>query len=1022
MTAKVLTVLVALALAGPRLQVNRNELNGRVYPSAKELKAAKEARARRQAYLQQQNQWVDSVLQTMTEDQKIGHLFMVQAYSNRDEAHAAQIDKLVTEYHAGGVIFFQGGPLRQAQLTNRWQARAKVPLLIGSDCEWGLGMRLDSTLSFPRAMVLGAIADDRLIHQMGREVARQFRRLGMHVNFAPVADVNVNEANPVIGSRSFGQDPENVARHAIAYTQGMQQGGILACAKHFPGHGDTDTDSHFALPVIAKNRARLDSVELYPFRRLVADSLMAVMVSHLHVPALDSLGKQPATYSAPIITELLTRRMRFEGLIFTDALNMRGATLGRQPGEPELLTHLAGSDVFVCPTDVPRAFALIKKAMADGRTSLPEIERRVRKILAAKYFAGLHRYQPVELKNLHQDLNPPQAKALRTKLYEQATTIVRNQGNLLPFLILEKQKFASLVIGAGAGNNFQKMLGKYAPFAHHALPADDPSVASLEAMRKKLAGHSAVVVGLLNVSGLGNKRAADYGIGQPLRDFLQKLQAETKVVVVSFGHPYAVGRLDFAHHLVCAYENRPETQNAVPQVLFGAVAARARLPVGAGRVRVGEGHSLGALGRLRYNELPEALGFDSRVLDRIDTIAQRAIQMRATPGCQVLVARRGQVVFSRNYGNFTYHQQIPVEDETLYDLASLTKVAATMQAVMYLHDRGKLDIEKKMGDYLPDLAGTNKADIVIKDALLHQAGLIQGQPFWWRTMEKGQYLPAYYSRTQRDSFDTPVAENLYATSNMKALVWEWTKANPMRKNKRADGSYGYLYSDLGFYMLKQIVEQQTGQSIDQFVSQYFYRPLGLSTLTYLPLRKFAKEQIAPTEEDRHFRKGVVQGTVHDPDAGLQGGVAGHAGLFGNANDLAILLQMNLQRGRYGGRIFYADTATVPFFTEERPARPNRRGLGWDKPALNATGNNAPSSPLCSDRAFGHTGFTGTGLWVDPEYDLIYVFLANRTYPSAMNWKLKEANIRNLVHTTVYQALGVTGRRVVQESGAAEEGE
>ncbi len=1016
MSVKVFFTILAILVVGIKNSTNRNEYKQRTFQSQTELKQARQAAQREKEYQQRQNQWVDSVLATMTTDEKIGQMFMVAAYSNRDEEHAQHVERLITDHHVGGLIFFQGGPVRQARLTNRFQAKARIPLMLGMDCEWGLGMRLDSTISFPRAMTLGAIQDDQLIYDMGREVARQFKRLGMHVNFAPVVDVNINPANPVIGTRSFGELPERVAKSAAAYMKGMQHHGILASAKHFPGHGDTGTDSHYALPIINKSRAQMDSVELYPFKRLIADSLMSVLVAHLHVPAYDDAEGRPTTLSKKVVTDLLVSELGFRGLIFTDALNMQGAKGKLGAGETELQAFLAGNDCLLFPGNVGKAIALIKKAVEDAQVPLAEVERRVRKILAAKYFVGLNHFKPVEIKNLVKELNPPGAKALRAKLFEQAVTIVKNEGGFLPIATLDTLSFASVVIGTGRNNDFQRILGKYAPFTHYVVPEDRPSSASLEAIRQKLKGKKVVVIGLLAVS-TTNRSAKDYGISEPIRQLIAALQHEpgTKVIPVVFGQPYSLQFLASSPHLICAYNDNADTQAAVPQIIFGAVETKARLPVSTASLPVGAGFSTQSLHRLKYTYVPESVGMNSQVLDRIDTIARRAIQIKAAPGCQILVAKDGQVVFSRTYGHFTYDAKDSVEENSLYDIASVTKVAATMQVVMWLYDKGKLDINQKFSHYLPDLKGTSKEHVVIKDALLHQAGLIQSQPFWWRTMTKGQPKPEFYSRTPSDEFNVEVTDNLYASADIKAKVWKWMLDNPLRKNTRPNGTFGYLYSDLGFYMLKEIAERTTGQPIDQWIDQQFYKPLGMSTMTYLPLKKFAKDRIVPTEEDRHFRKNRVQGIVNDSDAALQGGVGGHAGLFSNANDVAILMQMNLQRGRYGNRQFFQDTATIPFFTAKRLVQTNRRGLGWDKPTKTWGG---PTSGYCSDQTFGHTGYTGACAWVDPEHNLVYVFLTNRTYPNSSNWRLKETNIRNLIHNTIYESMGFSSRRVVREKGAA----
>jgi len=417
-----------------------------------------------------QQLWVDSVFDSMSEEERLGQLFMVAAYSNRDEKHSEELEKLIREYNIGGLIFFQGGPVRQAILTNRYQAKAKVPLLIAIDGEWGLKMRLDSTMAFPKQMTLGAVQDDAYIYAMGKEVARQCKRLGIHVNFAPVIDVNSNPANPVIGVRSFGEDKFKVAEKGIAYMKGMQDNGVIACAKHFPGHGDTETDSHLTLPVITHTKERLNDVELYPFRELIKDSVFSIMVAHMHVPAYDSTTNMATTLSKSVVTDLLKNELQFKGLIFTDALNMKGVSSFFKPGEVDVLALLAGNDVLLYAEDVPTAIRKIHKAIKENKITWAEVDERVKKILTAKFWAGLDSLKPIELHNLYEDLNSSEAKALRQDIYEKALTIVRNDDNLIPIRILDTTTFASITIGVPSqGSNFQHTLDLYAPFTHFTL-------------------------------------------------------------------------------------------------------------------------------------------------------------------------------------------------------------------------------------------------------------------------------------------------------------------------------------------------------------------------------------------------------------------------------------------------------------------------------------------------------------------------------------------------------------------------
>lgn len=945
-------------------------------------------------------QWVDSMFNSLTEDQRLGQLFMVAAYSNKDETHYREIDKLVREQHIGGLIFFQGGPGRQAVLTNRYQKAAKVPLIIGMDLEWGLQMRLDSTIQYPKAMTLGAIRENSYIYEMGKEIARQCKELGVHINFAPVVDVNSNPQNPVIGYRSFGEDKINVSEKSIAYMKGMQDNGVLASAKHFPGHGDTDSDSHYTLPVIKHSRARLDTLELYPFRELIKAGVKSIMVAHLAVPALDDRKNMPTTLSHNVVTKLLKEEMGFEGLIFTDALNMKGVADFYKPGVVDLMALKAGNDVLLFAQDVPEGLRLIKAALANGELKREDINKSVKKILAAKYDVGLANYKPLKVQGIVKRINTPEAEILKKKLLEKAVTIIENQDNILPFNNLERYAFGSLTIGLGRGNTFQTYLGKYAPFNHHQLTSWNNSLQDLNAMKERLKKYNMVVVGL---HGVTNASRNNHGISAAEIAMLRELQETTKVVVVVFGNPYSIRYTLGIEHLVCAYEDNETSRQLVPQILFGAMPAYGKLPVSPSPVYpVGWGNDTAFLGRLFYT-LPEEAGMDSNILNKIDDIVEGAIRDRATPGAQVLVARKGAVVYSKNFGHTDYEKKREVTDETIYDVASLTKVLGTLQGIMFLHERELISLNGRMHDYLPELRTTNKGSLVIKDILTHQAGLVAFIPHWQKTVKSATPLPEFYSSLSTPKFNHKITEGLFASTTLRDSIWRWTIDSDLIGNNFKRGShYIYRYSDLSFYLMHGLLERLTNQRMDEFLNNVFYSRLGLTTLSFHPLEKFPKEQIAPTEQDKYFRNQLVWGTVHDQGAAMYGGVAGHAGIFSNANDVAILMQMNLQSGFYGGQT-YLLPETIQTFTSKLPGD-NRRGLGWDKPVVK--GDGGPTSNKASQKTFGHTGFTGTAAWADPESDLVYIFLSNRVHPVAENNKLITSNVRTKIQDVLYESIVV----------------
>ncbi len=943
-------------------------------------------------------QWVDSVFNSLSENQRLGQLFMVAAYSNKDETHYREIDKLVREQHIGGLIFFQGGPGRQAVLTNRYQKAAKVPLIIGMDLEWGLQMRLDSTIQYPKAMTLGAIKDNSYIYEMGKEIARQCKELGVHINFAPVVDVNSNPQNPVIGYRSFGEDKINVSQKGIAYMKGMQDNGVLASAKHFPGHGDTDSDSHYTLPVIKHSRERLDTLELYPFREMIKAGVKSIMVAHLAVPALDNRENMPTTLSYNVVTKLLKEEMGFEGLIFTDALNMKGVADYYKPGVVDLMALKAGNDVLLFAQDVPEGLRLIKAALANGELKREDINKSVKKILAAKYDVGLAKYAPLKVQGIVKRINTPEAELLKKKLIEKSFTVIENQEGLLPLNNLERYAFASLTIGLNKGNTFQTYLSKYAPFAHHQLNSWNNSQAALTEMMNKLKNYNVVVVGL---HGVTNSPKNNHGISSAEIAMLRELQKTTKVIAVVFGNPYSIRYTLGLNHLACAFEDNETSRQLAPQILFGALSSNGKLPVSPSTVYpVGWGNTTEFLGRLFYT-LPEEAGMDSNILNKIDEIVEGAIRDRATPGAQVIVARKGAVVYSKNFGYMDYEKKRVVTDETIYDVASLTKVLGTLQGIMFLHERELISLDGSVQEYLPELRSSNKGSLIVKDVLTHQAGLIPYIAHWQKTIEKSVPLPEFYSSISTPKFNYQISDGLFASTTLRDSIWHWTiNSDLLSRDLRRGSHYVYRYSDIGFYLMHAVLERLTNQPMDDFLNNVFYSRLGLATLSFHPLAKFPKEQIAPTEKDKYFRNQLVWGTVHDQGAAMFGGVAGHAGIFSNANDVAIIMQMNLQNGFYGGQT-YLLPETIQTFTTKLSGN-NRRGLGWDKPVI--SGDGGPTSDKVSPRTYGHTGFTGTAAWADPESDLVYIFLSNRVHPVAENTKLITSNIRTKIQDLLYESI------------------
>jgi beta-N-acetylhexosaminidase len=947
-------------------------------------------------YLARQEYWADSLLKTMSLDEKVGQLFMIATYSNRNEAYYQQVDSKIATYHIGGLIFFQGGPYRQARLTNRYQQLSRIPLMIGIDAEWGLGMRLDSAIEFPKQITLGAIQDNAYIEKFGEEVGRQCKRLGIHVNFAPSVDVNTNPKNPIINYRSFGESQYNVAEKGTMYVKGMKKYNVMASAKHFPGHGDTDQDSHRTLPWVSQTIDRLNEVELYPFRKLIADSVAMVMTAHLFVPALEPRTNTPTSISRKIVTEIIKEKMGFQGLAVTDALNMRGITAGLQPGEPELLAYLAGNDILLQTGNLPAAFNRIKAAVESGQIQMADLDARVKKILKAKFWSGLNNYKPIEIAGLGSDLNSKKAFDLKSELFEEAVTIIKNQDRILPFINLDTTSFASVAISADANNEFQKMLSQYANFRHFAVPYKPASDKDVAWVLEEASKYKVVVV---SVHDMNSKGERNYGVSPATIAFINQLRQKTKVVVVGFGNPYGMKLYDGVPNLVCGYEDDVASQRIVPQILFGALPAKGKLPVTVSyEQKVDAGIQTERLGRVSFGTA-ESVGMNESKLNEIERIVQQGINNQAFPGCQILIARKGKIVYNKNFGTLRYGYNEPVNDQTLYDIASMTKVTATLQAVMILNERGAIDLNEKASTYLPEMRGSNKQDMLVSDILMHQAGLVAFIPFWEKTKVGSSFKNEFY-RFVKDSVSLQVADNLYITPAIRDSVWKWVIQSKLINTYDRLGGYRFVYSDLGLITLQKLVERITNQPLDDFVEQNIYEPLGMTSTLYNPTTKFTKNNIAPTENEMVFRRSQIQGTVHDPNAALLGGVAGHAGLFSNVSDLIKLYQMNLQKGYYGGRqILFA--TTVPHFAKNYTQK-SHRGLGWDKPEA---GDDKPVIAIdASPKTFGHTGFTGTAVWIDPERELIFIFLSNRVYQSSANNKINTLKIRKRIHEVINAAI------------------
>lgn len=939
---------------------------------------------------QNQKRWVDSIYAGMSVEEKIGQLFMVDIFSSDPKSKTDKIKELITDYHLGGVIFSKGGPVRQAKLNNEFQALAKVPLLVGMDAEWGLAMRLDSTYAFPWNMTLGAITDNGLIEEVGQRIGEQCKRLGVHINFAPVVDINNNPKNPIIGNRSFGEDRENVTQKSLAFIKGLQSAGIMGSAKHFPGHGDTDIDSHKNLPVIDFSRERLDSLELYPYKALIGQGLNSVMVAHLNVPSLEPQLNYPSSLSAKVVTDLLKKELGFNGLIFTDALNMKGASNFKEPGEIELAALLAGNDVLLIPQDMPRAMEFLLKAYEEGTITEKRLQYSVKKILYAKYKAGLNHYKPVQTAYLVEDLNTVNDDALYEKIMDNALTVIKNDRAILPIKDLQKKKIAYINFGDASGAEFLAELNKYAQVDW--IKADN-----LDGYIQQLKAYNYVIIGFHKSN---DNPWKNFSFSEKELVWLYEIARTNTVILDVFARPYAMLDLRTTANfegILLSYQNSVISQRLSAQLIFGAREAKGKLPVS-----LGDDFPLNTflktktLRRLQYGT-PESVGINSYKLKKIDSLAQYGLREEMYPGAQILVARKGKVVYQKNFGFHEYNKKIPVTDTTIYDLASLTKILAALPLVMQLVDKKELSLNTKLSEMLPEYKNSNKANVTLKQMLSHYARFKPWIPFYRHTLnpEKTAVSKKYYSDVAGKDYNVQVAENLYMRRDYIDTIYRDIRESPLLSRLE------YKYSDLPYYILKKYLERKFEMPLEFIVQENLYESLGANYTLYHPLDKFSKDDIPPTEQDNIFRNQKVQGYVNDQGAAMLGGASGHAGLFSNSNDVAKIMQMYLWKGFYGGKRYFNPEVMDKFNTCYYCDKNVRRGVGFDKPQLGTVG---PTCGCVSMTSFGHSGFTGTFAWADPEQEIVYVFLSNRTFPDPNNRKLIRSDLRTKIQEAIYEAI------------------
>ena len=946
-------------------------------------------------FLSKDNFWVDSVMKTMSNDEKIGQLFMVAAYSNKGEAHKKSILDLIEKYKIGGLMFLQGGPVRQAKLTNIYQSRSKIPLMIAIDAEWGISMRLDSCLRFPWQMTLGAIKDNSLIYDMGSEIARQCSLIGVNINFAPVVDVNSNPNNPIINNRSFGESAFRVSEKSLAYMNGLQDNYILACAKHFPGHGDTDKDSHKTLPVVRRTKKQLDKVELLPYKNLIKEGLGSIMVAHLNIPSLDKTKDLAVSLSSKVVNDLLKTELGFNGLSITDALNMKGVSDYYVPGKLDVKALLAGNDILLFSEDVPTAIQEIKNAIENNQISQKEIDLKCRKILIAKNWMKLDKYEQVNTSKLVDNITTEYTKNLNKKLVESSLTLLNNKENILPLDRLDTLKIASLSIGEKS-SDFSEMLSNYSSVSSFSI-SEQFSIQQQQDLFNKLKEFNLVIISIHKSNAHAWK---SYKLSESTIRFLESFPHKKKIVLSIFANPYSINSLksiDKFDAVIMSYQNSVHSQKLTAQAIFGGIEFNGTLPVSTKHFNINKGISTQKK-RMCYVE-PYEINFHSSNIKRIDSIVNNAINLGATPGCQILAAKDGKVFFNKSYGYHTYDKKIKVKNSDVYDIASITKIVATVPVLMKMVDEGNLDLDLTLGDYM-DIGSEEIERLIIRDILAHQARLFPWIPFYQKTLVKDtsdnsvNLRDTLYSDKQTNIFTHEVAKDIFLHNSYTDSIIEQLINRPLLKDKK------YRYSDLGYYLLKELIENHYDKPLNVIVDSFFYKSIGVDKFGYLPKKRIHLNSIIPTEHDMFFRKQLVHGYVHDQGAAMFGGVAGHAGIFSNANDLAKIMYVYLKNGEYAGVKYFSKEVINDFSSCQFYENDNRRGAGFDKPVLEK-GDPGPTCDGVSNDSFGHSGFTGTLAWADPEKNIVYIFLSNRIYPDSNNKKLIKMNIRTEIMDIIF---------------------
>ena len=933
--------------------------------------------------IQSEKKWVDSVYTSLTLEEKVSQLFI--NWVSPEQSDFNVIRKLVEEDKIGGLIFSIGTTNSHIEWLNKFQTIAKTPLLVTMDAEWGPSQRLTDVFAHPWNMTLGAIQDNSLVRDISKRMAEQNKALGIHYNFSPSVDVNNNSKNPIIGNRSFGEDPNNVYLKAKAYIQGHKDAGVFTSIKHFPGHGDTDKDSHKTLPVINGDIKRLNNVELYPFRRLIEDGIAeSIMLAHLSVPALDK--KYPSSLSYKTVNNLLRDDYEFNGITITDALDMKGVL--QDPNiNVDLRAFEVGNDIILMSTNVSQGVKLISESFKKGKISESRLSSSVKKILSLKAKSNLKNFKNISKENILSKVNTSKDTLLYSKAMSSAITLVKNTNNILP--LTNNKKYLHVAFGENdRGDHLYDKMNKY-------LNVDTYTNDDITPLFNKTKYDGI----LISYHGSSKSPYASNIIPKEIVEKINSISVNNNVVLNLFLNPYSLNSfksIENFESIVIGYQNNMISQEVLADLLFGVSSFKGKIPVSNNFFKVNHGLTFSKKNIIGFSR-PSYEGFDTARLSYLDSIAKNAIDSMMTPGIQMLVSRKGKIVYNKSFGYHTYEKVNKLENNHVFDLSSITKILATMPLVLQEFDNKNISLETNLSELFPKKKLNEKGSISIKEMLSHYARLRPWIPFYEETLNRKEKPKSrFYKSNSKSTFSTRVSENLFLKSNYREKIFKSIIDSELRD------SLEYKYSDLPFYFLKFWFEDLYNKPLNILADEKIFEPLGLKRTMFNPHESISLEEIVPSERDDFFRYSKLHGYVHDEGAAMLGGISGHAGLFSNAYEVAIVLQAMIQKGSYNNHRLFSENSFNTFNYCYYCDNDNRSGVGFDKPQVE--GKHGSTFGGVSMNSFGHYGYTGSIAWADPDEEIIFIFLSNRTYPTRENTLLQTSNIRTRAQEIVYKSL------------------